>query len=111
SNLRTYQRVRSICAAFSEEAARRLIELARGPDERVAYMALTTILERGVGKPRDHAAEDEAVGRINLAALPEADQRLLVDLLKRARGMRGQAPNGAEPPVIDASADNAPVSD
>ena len=69
------------------EAAHRLAELMRGDDERVAYMAVTTILERGVGKPRDHSDEENALGRIDLSALSESDQALLIELLKRVMGM------------------------
>jgi hypothetical protein len=60
----------------------------RGDDERVAYMAVTSILERGIGKPRDHSGEESALAKIDLSALSEADQQTLVTLLKRVMGIR-----------------------
>jgi hypothetical protein len=82
-----YQQVRRLCADHSLEATRRLIELMRGDDERVAYMAVTSILERGIGKPRDHSGEESALAKIDLTALSQADQQTLVTLLKRVMGM------------------------
>ena len=64
-----------------------MVSLMRGDDERVAYMAATAIMERGAGKPRDHSDEENALGRIDLSALSQSDQALLIDLLKRVMGM------------------------
>jgi hypothetical protein len=82
-----YQKVRKLCAERSEQAARRLFELMEDEDGRVALMAVSAVLDRGIGKPRDHSDEDNALARMNLNALDPAEQRLLIDLLRRVMGM------------------------
>jgi len=87
-----YHAVRRLCAEHSLEASRRLIALMReGDDPRVTYMAIMAIMERGIGKPRDHSDEDNALARMNLAALDPSEQRLLIDLLRRVMGMPAPA--------------------
>ena len=82
-----YQQVRKLCTQHSLEASRRLIKLMDDDDSRVALMAISAVLERGVGKPRDHSDEDNALARMNLEALDPGEQRQLIDLLRRVMGM------------------------
>jgi hypothetical protein len=65
---------------------RRLIELMSAPDLRVSYMACVAVLERGIGKVRDHSADEQASGRIDLTKLSLADQELMATLLRRVLG-------------------------
>jgi DNA invertase Pin-like site-specific DNA recombinase len=41
----------------------------------------------GIGKPRDHSAEESAMAQVDLSRISESDQRELVRLLKRVMGM------------------------
>ena len=60
----------------SEQAARRLFELMEDEDGRVALMEVSAVLDRGIGKPKDHSDEDNALSRLNLAAIsPRAAPR------------------------------------
>ena len=102
-----YQQVRRLCAQHSVEASRRLIELMRGSDERVAYMAATSIIERGVGKVRDHSAEESAMARVDLSRLSQSDQELLVRLLKRVMGIQDE-PKPADGVTIEQPTEKGP---
>ncbi len=82
-----YHKARSICSQATEEAAKIQVQLMRDPDSRVAFMATEAVLRRGAGVPRDHSAEDQAAGRVNLASLSLEDQATLARLLQRALGI------------------------
>jgi hypothetical protein len=85
--------VRRLCADRSLEATQTLIDLMHEDvDDRVRYMAAIAVLERGVGKPRDHSAEESAMARVDLSRISESDQELLVRLLKRVMGMPEEKP-------------------
>jgi hypothetical protein len=88
-SLAKYHAARRLCADHTLEACQLLVTLMRdaGEDSRVRYMAMMAVIERGIGKPRDHSGEDEALGRIDLSQLSASDQQILVDLLKRVMGM------------------------
>ncbi len=92
-NLAIYRKVRQLAATVSVEAIERLIDLMRnGRDERVVYMAVMALLERGVGKVKDHSADDQAVSRIDLTKLSLADQELMAGMLRRILGMADAPP-------------------
>ena len=77
-----YQRVRRLCADHCEEAALGMIRLMReSDDERIQYMCMTSILDRGIGKPRDHSAEDQARTIVNLDNLTDDERALLAKLM------------------------------
>ena len=77
-----YHRVRRLCADHSEEAALGMIRLMReSDDERIQYMCMTSILDRGIGKPRDHSAEDQARTIVNLDNLTDDERALLAKLM------------------------------
>ncbi len=87
-NLLVYAQVRKLAASVSVEAIERLIDLMRnGRDERVVYMAVMALLERGVGKVKDHSADDQQLSRIDLTKLSLADQELMAGMLRRILGM------------------------
>lgn len=82
----TLQRVRKLCADDSPASARELIELAHNSkDDRVRYMASTWVIERGVGKARDHSQDGESV--MDLTRLSEAERRTLLELMSRVLGV------------------------
>lgn len=83
-----------MAADYSMPAIARLIELMSGDDERVAYMACMAVLERGIGKPRDHSTEEQAMAGMDLSKLSLADQEQLASMLRRMLGM-------AEKPAVD----------
>jgi hypothetical protein len=77
-----YHRVRKLCADHSEEAARGVIRLMReSDDERIQFMCMTTVMERGIGKPRDHSTEDQARTIVNLDNLSDDERALLAKLM------------------------------
>jgi len=76
-----YHIARKICAEHSVEAIHRQLELMRSDDERVAFMATEAILNRGIGKPRDHSAEDQARTIVNLDNLTDDERALLAKLM------------------------------
>lgn len=79
-----YERVRAVCADASMRAVERQLELMESDDERVALMATEAILNRGVGKPRDHSADQPTT--VDLSALSTEERLSLVELLRRAMG-------------------------
>ena|SRR5690349_18606820 len=80
-----YQRVRRLCADHCEEAALGMIRLMReSEDERIQFMCMTAIMERGIGKPRDHSADEQARGFFNLDVFTDEERALLAKLLMRA---------------------------
>jgi hypothetical protein len=76
-----YHEARKICAQHSVEAIHRQLELMRSDDERVAFMATEAILNRGIGKPRDHSTEDQARTIVNLDNLSDDERALLAKLM------------------------------
>ena len=80
-----YHAVRRLCADHSLDAAKRLIALTTDTDTRVAFMAIKEVLERGIGKARDHA--DEQGGHIDLSALSPDERQAMVEMLKKAMGL------------------------
>jgi hypothetical protein len=82
-----YFRVRKICADRSMDATRTLLQLMddQDADQRVRYMAAMAIIERGIGKPRDHSADGESV--MDLTKLSEGERRTLLELMSRVLGV------------------------
>jgi len=91
TNMSAYHAARRICAQATPDAARKQVALMNSEDERVAFMATVAVLERGAGKPRDRSDEDNALSRLNLAALSDDEQRLLLGLLRRVMGVESPA--------------------
>src|SRR6201989_3023848 len=71
-----YHEVRRLCADHSLEAAEKQIRLMReSTDDRVIFMVTEAIMNRVVGKPRDHSSEQ--TNRVNLSLLtPEKREAL-----------------------------------
>ena len=82
-----YHRVRQICAENSEEAAKIQVELMRNEDPRIQLLATEAVLNRGVGKPRDHSDEERKARRIDLSGLSGDELKSLGTLLKKALGL------------------------
>ena len=81
-----YYRVRKLCADDSLAVARELIDLAHNSkDDRVRYMAGMAVLERGIGKVRDHSQDSESV--MDLTKLSEGERRTLLQLMSRVLGV------------------------
>jgi len=76
-----YAIARRICADHSVEAVHKQIELMRCDDPRVAFIATEAILNRGIGKPRDHSADDQARTIVNLDSLTDDERALLAKLM------------------------------
>ncbi len=70
----------------SVRAALKLSELIDDVDRRIAYMAAMAVIERGVGKVRDHSGEGE--GWIDLAALSHEERQALATLLAKTLGLK-----------------------
>lgn len=81
-----YLEARKICADASPRAARLQVELMDDPDKRIALLATQAVLERGVGKPRDHSGEDKQQ-RVDLTALSSDERASLAALLRKALGV------------------------
>jgi hypothetical protein len=77
-----YHECRRICAEATPEATRKLIELIGSDDQRVAFMAIKEVLERGIGKVRDHSNEQQ--NRIDLSALSDEERAAMLTMLKKA---------------------------
>ena len=84
-----YNKVRKICAEASEEAARIQVELMRNEDPRIQLIATEAVLNRGVGKPRDHSEEEKKRRRVDLSGLDSDELKELGKLLKKALGIDG----------------------
>jgi hypothetical protein len=82
-----YIEVRRLCADHSVEAALELITLIADTDSRVRYMACMAVLERGVGKPRDHSGEEDMTAGIDLNLLTREERDTLAGLLRRVFGI------------------------
>jgi hypothetical protein len=80
-----YHAVRRLCADKSVAAAQHLIDLMTDTDSRVAIVAIKEVLDRGIGKPRDHS--NEQGGKIDLSALSADERNAMVELLKKAMGL------------------------
>jgi hypothetical protein len=84
-NKTEYHAVRRLCADRSLAAAQHLIDLMTDTDSRVAIVAIKEVLDRGIGKPRDHS--NEQGGKIDLSALSADERNAMVELLKKAMGL------------------------
>ena len=87
TNLSEYHRVRQLCGENSLAAAREQIALMTDNDSRVRFMATEAVLNRGVGKPRDHSGDEKQNQRMNLSALSGEEIKSLGELLKKALGL------------------------
>ncbi len=85
-NLSVYHTVRRICSQNSEEAARIQVELMHSEDDRIRFMATMAVLERGVGKPRNHDDEDAIASRIDITGLNKEERAMLGGLLSKVLG-------------------------
>jgi hypothetical protein len=85
-DLSAYHEARRICAQASPRAAEIQVQLMDDDDARIRLMATESVLNRGVGKPRDHTADDRNQ-RVSLAALTPDELTSLATLLKRALGI------------------------
>ena len=81
-----YHEARAICAQASPRAARIQVELLDDADPRIRLLASEAVLNRGVGKPRDHSDEDKNT-RVSLTGLSPDELTNLAQLLKRALGI------------------------
>lgn len=79
-----YREAKALCANKSLRAAQRLVELIEDQDGRIAYMACMAVLERGIGKPREHAEEP---ARVDLTALSDDERKAMAALLRKALGV------------------------
>ena len=77
--------VRRICADNSIPATHKLIALLDSDDDRVVFMAIKEIYDRGIGKPRDHS--NETGGRIDLSALTAEERAAMVAMLQKSMGL------------------------
>jgi len=80
-----YHAVRRLCADHSIEGAKQLIALMHDTDTRVAIVAIKEVLDRGIGKPRDHS--NEQGGKIDLSALSAEEREAMAKLLAKAMGL------------------------
>jgi hypothetical protein len=80
-----YNLARKICAEYTEEAIRRQLELMRSDDERVAFIATEAILNRGIGKPRDHSGEQ--LRQIDVSVFSDDERTTLATLLRKGLGV------------------------
>ena len=85
NRLGEYHAVRRLCSDTSVDAAQKLIKLMDDTDSRVAIVAIKEVLDRGIGKPRDHS--NEQGGKIDLSALSADERNAMVELLKKAMGL------------------------
>lgn len=102
-----YQDVRRLAADKSMHAMKRIIELMDDDDTRIAFMASTAVLERGIGKPRDHSEEEALASRISLEGLDKGERAVLAMLLQKALGLDKPAAapgTTAVPAVIEGEA-------
>jgi hypothetical protein len=88
--LSAYHAARRVCADASPHAIQRQIEMMDDKDSRVAMIATEAVLNRGIGKPRDHSAEDQQQRHVDLSQLTVEERRVLARLLSVALG--GKAP-------------------
>ena len=77
--------MRKLCKERSVAATKRLFELMESDDQRVAFLAIKEIYDRGIGKPREH--NDDQGGRIDLSALSPDERQAMVEMLKKAMGL------------------------
>ena len=84
SSIRAARRESSgLLAEATPEATRRLIELMRSNDERVATIAASAILDRVHGKPTDKPLADDAVGRqLDVSHLSQIERQEIEAALK-----------------------------
>jgi hypothetical protein len=87
-NQSAYFEARKTCAEYSPAAIKRQIELMKSDDERVAFMACEAILNRGIGKPRDHSAEESAKSQVDLSALSDDERASLAMMLSKVLGFK-----------------------
>ena len=100
-----YHQARKLCADKSIEAAQTLIDLMKDDDARIRYMAAISIMERGIGKPRDHSEEEALASRISLEGLDKGERAVLAMLLQKALGLdKAKDAGPSEPVVIEGNA-------
>ena len=86
--VRLYHEVRKLAADKSMAAMERIISLMHCDDDRVAFIACQTVLERGIGKPRDHSAEESAKSQVDLSALSDDERASLAMMLSKVLGFK-----------------------
>ena len=86
-DISAYHEARRICAQASPDAARIQVELMRNEDPRIQLLATEAVLNRGVGKPRDHSEEERKQRRVDLSGLSGEELKSLGELLKKALGL------------------------
>ena len=75
----------------SPTAIRRMIELTQSADERVATVAINSILDRAWGKPREAKPEEEqARPIIDTSRLTEEQRQALLAVFRSATKAQGQ---------------------
>jgi hypothetical protein len=87
-NTGLYHEIRKLAADRSAEAMNRVINLMHCDDPRVAFIACQTVLERGIGKPRDHSAEESAKSQVDLSALSDDERASLAMMLSKVLGFK-----------------------
>ena len=99
-NQSKYHQARKICADKTSDAVQTLIDLLKDEDARIRYMAATTIMERGIGKPRDHSEEEALASRISLDGLDKGERAVLAMLLQKALGLDKAKDAAPSAPVV-----------
>jgi hypothetical protein len=97
-----YREVLRLARDAAPEAARRLIELTRSPDERISLVASQAVLERAYGKPREMVA-DEPPPPIDVSSLNAEQVSLLQQAVTLAAQALGEVVVGG---TIEGKADN-----
>jgi len=86
------------------DAMRKLIAKMDSPDDRVAVVAQQAVLERAFGKPREYDPKlDRSPMAIDVSVLSVAEQRMLLDFLRRR--LVKEAPPGGPSPDIEGAAE------
>ncbi len=81
-----YHEVRRLCASRSLDAARKQIELMeKSTDDRVIFMVTEAIMNRGIGKPRDHSGDERR--KIDVSVLSPEERAGLAKLLGKVLGL------------------------
>lgn len=79
-----YQECQRIAREHSVEAVHRLVELMKQKDDdRVAFMAVSALLDRAWGKPKEMKAEEQTQQTtVDLSKLSEEHKRLLLEMFR-----------------------------
>src|SRR5579872_1593978 len=83
-----YAEARKLAASKTLDAMQGIINLMDCDDPRVAFMACQTVLERAIGKPRDHSAEESAKSQVDLSALSDDERASLAMMLSKVLGFK-----------------------